>query len=242
MPAAWEVCKTEIGPPGAIPGTKNLAILVPHTGEVTAEWTMRLRDIIVPDGTQLFFSRGMPIDVTREALIEAAYNAGFEWFFFLDSDVILPKDAIPKLLAPKIPLVCGMYPAKKTEGIYWAVWMDASTPNGGTAYAPVESWSGRYIRCDVTGCGCMLIHRSVIDRIRERNPDLPLFLWTKDRRNVMEKLNLPDDKMKSVSEDFYFCKLAKASEIDCVIDTEIQCGHLALMKLNPSLTAGLPGV
>jgi len=60
--AAWEllVPTDESGNP--LP-QKFLAVLVPHTGSVSTEWCLKLRDLPLPVGSQIFMSRGMPLDV-----------------------------------------------------------------------------------------------------------------------------------------------------------------------------------
>ena len=83
MPAAWEMVQivTPISAPvagsGPVPVRPgSLAVLIPHGGEVTSEWALKLRDISLPVGTQMFMSRGMPIDVTRDSMVKAAFESG----------------------------------------------------------------------------------------------------------------------------------------------------------------------
>jgi len=234
---------------GAAPPKKFCAVLVPHLGEVSSEWAVSLKNMQCPDGTQVFLSRGMPIDVTREQMVKDILKEGFEWIFFLDSDVIMPNNTIPTLLSHNLPLVCGVYDAKK-EGVYPAMWVRTKAEEKDAqgnittkeAFGAVANWKGRMIKVDVIGCGCMLVHRSVFEKIRGKT-DLPFFLWTKERnRELMKKMNLPDPLMADVSEDFYFCMLAKQyAGVDIVVDTDIRCGHIATMKLADG-KAGIPGV
>ncbi|MGA9030313.1 MAG: hypothetical protein WB404_07800 [Methanoregula sp.] len=290
MPAAWEMVQivTPVSAPvagsGPVPVRPgSLAVLIPHGGEVTSEWALKLRDISLPVGTQMFMSRGMPIDVTRDSMVKAALNQGFEWIFFLDSDVVMPRDGLEKLLSHRQPMMCGMYKAKKPGGWFWAAWMrtvlpepkllstpdiiadrlkndppvqspvqttpvqtkpvEASSIVTGTeispatkeAFSPILSWTGRLITVDVIGTGCMLVHRSVFEGIRAAFPKLPWFFWAKERSTeVLDSMNLPDPLMREVSEDFFFCLLAKKSGFSVVVDTEVQCDHLALVKITPS--------
>lgn len=249
MPAAWEVfpdVKNILEPEvnlqiNTTPG-RVLAVLVPHTGEVSSEWCLRFKEMQMPPGSQVFMSRGMPIDVTRESMVDAALKAGFEWLFFLDSDVILPDKALENLFSHKQPLINGLYKAKKPGGFFWAAWMRTKDANGKEAFSPISSWTGRLIQCDVIGTGCMLVHRNVFEKIREKFPELPLFLWTKDRNaKLLDKLNLPDALMRDVSEDFYFCLLAKLAGFPTIVDTDVKCGHVSVVKIDES-TVTLPGV
>jgi len=262
VPAAWELIQpgqvpsgiTGIGSarvsgqpdlsvvqPAAPPVQKKLAVLIPHTGEVSSEWTLMFRELMLPPGSQIFMSRGMPIDVTRESMVKSALDFGFEWIFFLDSDVIVPRDALQKLFSHGLPLVCGIYKAKKPNGFFWAAWMRGKTPEGKEAFVPVADWNGRLFEVDVTGAGCMLVNRSVFDDIRKKT-DLPFFVWGKERNpTLLDKLNAPDPLMRDVSEDFWFCMLAKHCGIRIIIDGDVKCGHLTTVKITDK-TVTLPGV
>jgi hypothetical protein len=220
---------------------KFLAVLVPHMGEVSSEWAVSLKNLQCPDGSQVFFSRGMPIDVTRDQMVRDIIKDGFEWIFFLDSDVICQPNVITTLLAHNLPLVCGIYDAKKREGFYPAMWVRTKLEDGKEAFGAIQGWQGRMIKVDVIGCGCMLVHRSVFEKIREKT-QLPFFLWTKERNREIMPKDLPDPLMYDVSEDFFFCLLAKYfGGIDIVVDTEVKCGHISTCKLEGG-KAGIPGV
>lgn len=234
MPPAWELL--------AQPDEKLLAICVPHTGEVTSEWAMKFRTLQVPPGTQIFMSRGMPIDVTRETMINEVLKFGYQWVFFLDSDIILPDGAIDKLFSHNFPFINGLYKAKKPNGFFWGAWMEVETPEGAKAFAPIDKWDGRVIEVNVIGCGCMLVHRSVFEKIKEMYPKLPLFFWSKDRNpEVLDAMGIPDPIMREVSEDFWFCLLAKKCGFPVLVDTEVKCKHLALTAIDENMV-GLPGV
>ncbi len=245
MPAIWELVDinesgvmTMLSPQqqqdaaaGRPAKQNNLAILIPHTGEVTCEWALNFKNLRMPEGTQVFFSRGMPIDVTRDQLTEDVFKRGFEWLFFLDSDVILPQTAVVDLLSHNKPLISGVYDAKKKEGFFPAVWRGVDVDGEGK-FAPITQFGGRIIEADVTGAGCLLVNRRILEGIRAKT-DLPFFYWTKDRaKRVVDAFEYPDKRMAFVSEDFYFCLLAKACTGEpLLVDTEIRCGHIATMKI-----------
>lgn len=261
MPAAWELINpnppstssevigrpTVVGqqPISNIQGSpqiqRKLAILIPHTGEVSSEWCLMFKEMPLPPGSQIFMSRGLPIDVTRESMVKTALDVGFEWIFFLDSDVILPKDTFQKLFSHNLPIVSGLYKAKKPNGFFWAAWMRGKAPDGKDAFVPVASWTGRLFEVDVIGTGCMLIHRNVFEEIRKKT-DLPFFVWSKERNPaLLDKLGIPDPMMREVSEDFWFCLLAKYCGFRVVVDGEVKCGHISTVKITDQ-TVTLPGV
>ena len=223
-----------LAPPGK-PADKKVIILVPHVGEVSMEWAIMWQQLPVMVGSHYSMSKGSPIDVTRDTMVNNALEQGYEWLFFLDSDILPPKDVIQKLLSHNLPIVAGMYKARKPEGFTWAAWIRGITPTGEVAFAPVASWTdARLFKVDVTGCGCCLIHRDVFFKIREKFPDLPFFFWSNTRdKKIIDKMNLPDPAMGNVSEDFFFCLLAKQAGFDIVMDSEVKCEHLSVVKIGP---------
>jgi hypothetical protein len=226
MPSAWEIIQKQ-QQEGTI--THFLAIIVPHLGETSTEWALNLRNITVPNGTQVLTGRGMPIDVTRDRMTNEALDAGFEWLFYLDSDVILPKNAIMTLLSHNLPIVSGMYRAKKPDGFSWTMWVKREV-DGEIRLFPVDTWKGRLIPVETVGCGCLLVHRSVFEKIRKET-DLPFFFWTDKRDKSFITAELPDPIMNEVSEDFWFCLLAVAHGFQIAVDTTIACEHVATVKL-----------
>jgi hypothetical protein len=226
MPAIWEI----INPGKKQNGNGKVAVLIPAAGEVSIEWMAMMRSLEAPNSS-LITTKGYPLDLARDLQVNQALEQGFEWLFFLDSDVIPPKNVIPVFLSTGIPIISGMYTAKRVypTPLCWSMWGLSPTPcpEKGEFFAPVEKWEGRNICVDVVGCGCLLVHRSVFESIREKYPNYPFFFWTKDRfPGILDIMNLPDEKYRYVSEDFWFCLLAKECGFKIIVDTECKCDHL----------------
>jgi len=222
-------------PPGKVTD-KKVVILIPHQGDVSMEWAIMWQQLPLMVGSHYSMSKGSPIDITRDTMANNALDQGYEWMFFLDSDVLPPKDVIQKLLSHNLPIVAGLYKARKPEGFTWAAWIRGVTPTGDVAFAPIASWGkdSRLFQADVTGCGCMLVHRDVFLKIREKFPDLPFFFWSNTReKRVLDKMNIPDPAMRNVSEDFWFCLLAKQAGFSIVMDGEAICEHVSVVKIGP---------
>ncbi len=138
-------------------------------------------------------------------------KSGAECLFFLDDDIIGPNDGLVKLLSIDLPIVCGLYMAKKSkEERGLAAWM--KNPNG-IGYLSIQlNQNGRYVYVDVTGLGFALIHRSIFERTT-----YPWFDWP----------------VGGPSEDFFFYeKVARELGIHPVIDMECQVDHVGTFKLN----------
>ncbi|MEM2146076.1 MAG: hypothetical protein QW279_11995 [Candidatus Jordarchaeaceae archaeon] len=211
----------------------RVAVCIPHTGEVSMEFAVRLRELLLPEGSDIFLARGMPIDVARNSMAEEVVKAGYKWLFFLDSDIILPKEAVITLMAHRQPIISGIYKAKRRGGFHWVANVEIEVEENGVkkkVFSPVESFNGRICKVDAIGMGCCLIHTSVFEYIRKRT-DLPFFLWTRDRpESYLDKLGVPKE-LRGYSEDYYFCKLAKMHGFEILVDTAVVGHHVGTFKL-----------
>ena len=171
---------------------------------------------------------GMPYDHSRNAVCQAALDNGFTWCFFLDSDVVPPRDAILRLMSHRKPLISGVYYRR-------------SPPEGVPVFMKDGNWYVNYPRnrlfeVDVCGAGCLLIHRTVLEKFPGQRPGAgkKWFDWRVDcgDRNLWKEGN--PEALKAgppMSEDFTFnvaCK--KLLGIPTVIDPSVQCYHVGLAE------------
>lgn len=159
---------------------------------------------------------GQPFDMARNTICMKALEGGFEWCFMLDSDVIPPRDAVPRLMAHRKPIISGMYCRR-------------SPPHGVPVMIKNGGWHtnfplGSVQEVDLVGAGCLLIHRSVLERMPPIDPQFGKhwFSWRVDRASV-----LPPGE--ALSEDFSFCVHARRTlGIPTLVDTSIKCKHVGL--------------
>ena len=219
-----------------IMGRRFLAVLIPHTGEMSAEFCHRLSRLSLPPNSEIFMSKEIPLDVSRENMVRKALDAGFEWLFFLDSDVILPESALQELFSVKQPIATGMYRAKK-KGNDWSIWEEGKDSKGLDSLTPIQSWPEKIITCTTTGFGCILIHKSVFEDFFLKFNKLPWFLWTMNRHpGFMQSIEVPDPHMRHVGEDFWFCLLARACGHKIYVNTDVKCMHIGTCKLTEKET------
>ena len=200
---AWD----EIKPAG------NTIILVPHGGESDyRDWRDWFHNgLQKPEGTQWLETRGQSLTTARNFLVMEGLKSGAEYLFFLDDDIIGPSNGLVTLLGTGLPIVCGLYMAKKKkEERGLAAWMNNP---GGAGYLAIQmNQNGRFIQVDVTGMGFALIHRSVFERVT-----YPWFEWP----------------VGGPSEDFfYYEKVFKEIGVKPVIDMSCQCEHIGTFRLN----------
>lgn len=144
MVCAWEIREQ-----------KRVLVGVLHCDTVSTAWALGLRNLIIPG--QVMVVSGMPYDHARNVIAAQALQGGFESVFYLDSDVIPPRDAILRLLRHRLPVVSGLYCRR-------------SPPQGvPVMQKPLGRWvtnfvPGTMVDVDVVGSGCLLIHRSVLEK------------------------------------------------------------------------------
>ena len=190
----------------------KVIILIPHRDEHDYRqwrdwWHAGLQK---PPGTTWLESRGLSLTTNRTQLVRMALQRDATHFFFLDDDVIAPNDVIPTLLAPNLPIVCGLYMAKKTKSERGLTTFMKVSEKG---YATIGlEQAGRYVQVDVTGLGCVLIHRSVFERTPE-----PWFVWDPE----------------GPSEDFFFFeKVFKEIGVKPVADMNCRCIHIGVFAMD----------
>lgn len=213
-------------------GSPNIAIVVPHTGNVSMRWAVRLATLDMPPHHIVTKSTGA-IDLARERTVEDALETEPEWLLFLDSDVIPPVEVFSLLARHEKPVVSGLYYVDG-EQPHPAAWVldendrpsTLGVDESGRLVAerageptPLEPDENGLVTVDTIGLGCVLVHVSVFEDIEQ-----PWFRWTKGYEEHPWDLHQQRD-VAGVSEDFFFChKLAEAG-YDIHLDTSVRCGH-----------------
>ena len=200
MPGCWE-----------IPQSVLVGIL--HTDNTTLAWSFGLRNLIIPG--QILPVAGMPYDMSRNVICQATLEHGFDWCFHYDSDVVPPRDAILKLMSRNQPIISGVYCRRSPPH---SIPVMQKNGNWVTEYPP-----NAIIEVDVVGAGCLLIHRSVLERFKQQ-PQRPGKTWF-DWRVDMQGFMAPE---LCKSEDFCFCDHSRKLGYKVLVDTSIQCRHIGL--------------
>jgi hypothetical protein len=185
-------------------------------GPTNMTWAITFKELIIPGSYTVGSWLGLPVDAARDRLVKDAQEAGARYLFFLDDDVMPPADTLAVLQGNELPIVSGLYWAKRGMPAIWR-WNKADKD-----YQPIRQWpQNALLPIDAAGAGCLLIDMRVFDRIPE-----PWFLWeVRDPR-----------KPKGRSEDFYFFKKAQEHGFACYCDTRVRCIHQAHSELMPEGT------
>jgi len=134
----------------------------------------------------------------------------YDYLFFLDTDIILTKSTIINLIADDKEVIGGVYIHK--------------FPNQPCALSYDGKWKLRkymdllrsskdgLVEVDGTGAGCLLIHKSVFEKVK-----YPYFKFTDE----------------GGSEDLYFCEKVKKKGIKIFMDIRVNVIHAKLVLMNP---------
>lgn len=172
---------------------------------------------------------------SRNKLAEQTLENGCDWLFMVDSDMGFEPDTLDRLLAVadpvKRPVVGGLcfsmreYGSDGFGGMFtfpsptimnWVVHEDGIGRFTGQDHYPVNSM----IRCGATGAAMILIHRSVLEKIRDAG--LP-GKW-------YDRVACDDGELQG--EDVSFCWRLRQLDIPLWIHTGIRTTHMKTIWLS----------
>jgi FkbM family methyltransferase len=200
---------------------KNILVAIPTSKYIEPETFKSIFDLDVPEGYKLDFQYfyGYQIDQIRNLIADWARR--YDYLFSVDSDIILPKDTLKKMLAADKDVISGLYIQRIPNTHTLEVYMD--TPNGGCTNIPYHLIKDTgVVKIAACGMGCALIKGNVF-----RNLEYPHFFYK-------SALSHND----TVSEDVYFCSKARDAGFDIWADSSIMCDHKgsSYFKVEPEKT------
>ena len=187
-----------------------IAMPTPDTGLMHTKTFVSLIDMIKPQKFDFYFSRGGYIDSQRNSAVDALLrDKEATHIFFVDSDMVIPKDALARLFKQEKDIVSGLYfhrnPPHKPH-LYRIV---------GELLEAIDDYGSGLVECDAVGAGCLLIKRGVFESLT-------------GKVNVAEGVSQFFVTTPTVGEDIFFCELAKENGFKVHCDTSVKCGHIEL--------------
>jgi hypothetical protein len=206
MPGYWEI-------------EPSVFVGILHTEMVPFHWACGYRKLKWPGPFQDAYPvAGRPFDHARNEICMRFLESGADHLFFLDSDVVLPEDAVHRLLRHNLPFVSAMYcrrspphsvPVMMRDG-QWVTEIPSDTEN------PL-------VEVQLVGAGAMLIRRDVIANFPPQREGKHWFDWRVDLP--------PSQQFPSLSEDFTMCiELKRRMGIPIMVDTSLRAKHIGLFE------------
>jgi len=158
---------------------------------------------------------GNYIPAQRELIMQDALDGAYDYLFFVDDDIVLPGDALERLLEtieadPQTAVVGGLYYSRdEVRPIAVGGWDSADTT---TAYVPAYT-STSTDPVDGIGFGCALLRVSVARTLSA--PYFPAHVYLERRARVARQCD----------EDFLYCERVRKHGYRVRLDARVRCGH-----------------
>lgn len=166
-------------------------------------------------------------DIAREFLD----STDGEWLWFVDTDMGFAPDTVDRLVTaadPELRPVVGAlcFAAKwQARGEYWAEryriaptvyeYLDLGDEVG---FRPILNYPrDQVVQVAGTGAACLLIHRSALDKVRQRYGDL----WFEPITHPAGNRGRP----RAFSEDLSFCIRLASVDVPVHVDTSVRTTH-----------------
>lgn len=187
---------------------------------------MRLGQGVPPGSSFSLRSQGTTIAQKRNALVrEFLASERLAWVLFVDSDMVLPADTVPRLLDHGLPLVGGLYFQRATDHPpeAWHVPTRGDDPLRRTDVDGLRLRSlnlsdlepGQTLaEVDAVGAGCLLVRREVLEAVGD-----PWFVASRE-------------KDAGVNEDLNFCLRAREAGFGVHVDVTLQTEHLGVVGID----------
>lgn len=193
---------------------KKILIALPTNRNVETDTLKSIYDQNLPEDveTELQFFYGYQIDQVRNLIAE--WGKRYDYLFCVDSDIVLPNDALARLIAADKDVVSGVYIQRKPGHHILEIYED--TPNGGTQNVKWEYLKGRgLVEIAACGFGCVLVKSNVL-----RTMSYPHFVY----KSAL-------DHAYTFSEDVYFCLTARKHGFKIWADTSLLCEHIHNIRM-----------
>ena len=187
---------------------KKILVAIPTAKYIEVETFKSLWDLDVPSGYELDFQYFYGYTISQIRNLIAEWSKRYDYLFSVDSDIVLPRDALKKMLDADKDIISGLYIQRIPKTHTLEVYMD--TPNGGCTNIPHQLIKNRgVVEIAACGMGAALIKSDVL-----RKMEYPHFFYK-------EALTMND----TVSEDVYFCRKARQAGFSVWADASIECDH-----------------
>lgn len=152
---------------------------------------------------ELYVPKGYSVDMSRNIASRYAVDNNFDYIFWVDTDMILPEDALTKMFSHGKDFVSGVYSYKfignknaVAKRLIDGVYEDISIKE-------IQESKG-IVEVDGVGFGCVLMKVDMLKKI-----DFPWFIYT-----------------EGMGEDIFFCRKAQEKGYKIYLDTDVICGHI----------------
>ena len=181
-------------------------IAIPTSREIDIQCAASLIGMKRKGRIGVFAPQSYSIDASRNLIVEHALEIGYDYILWVDSDMILPKNTLLKLLTHNIDIVSGVYSYKLLHAENCVAKRFIPTEEDTYEDIPLKEIreSEKLMEVDGIGFGCVLTKVDIFRHIEK-----PWFKYEPD-----------------MGEDIYFCRKAQKAGYKVYLDTSVLCGHI----------------
>ncbi len=189
---------------------KKILIAVPTYENILPDTFKSIYGLQKPTGFIVMFDfvRGYHCARARNLIADEAINYGFDYVLMVDSDMLIPSNALTSMLKDHVDVCLGCYPRKNTHNGTLELFKLGQKDFVKTySYDEIKAQGGK-IDVKGGGFGCALIRVEAMKQITK-----PYFKYVEyDSGDVL-------------SEDNYFCGQMARAGFKIQADTDVMCGH-----------------
>lgn len=190
--------------------TINILIAVPTFENILPDTFKSIYGLQLPEGVRCYFDfvRGYSCDKARNDIALEALEHDFDYVLMVDSDIILPSDALQRMLEVPVDICLGVYPRKNTSTEQVEIFK-LGHDNFVVTYTMSELEKlDTLVEIKGGGYGCALIRTDIFSTL-----DFPWFRYVTYQSGDV------------LSEDNYFNAKALKAGYKIYCDPRVQCGH-----------------
>lgn len=192
----------------------KILICIPSYTKMDASFVQSLMSLNKPGNCSVQFITNTLIDEARNTFAEEAIELGYDYVFFMDTDMTFPSNALGVLLSDNKDIVSGIY-FKRVTPFNPLIYKTFELTEDGMCF---EDFGNEYKKDElqkVEGCGagCLLIKTKVL-------------------KHMFDVGTSPFGIISGIGEDFSFCLRAKQLGYNIYCDSRVKCGHVASFEVN----------
>lgn len=192
---------------------KKILLAIPTAKYIEPETFQSIYELDLPDGYEmdLQFFYGYRIDQIRNLIADWSLRNDYDYLFSVDSDIVVPRDALRKMLHHDVDIVSGVYVQRNDMNIP-ELFVDCNSGDSTVKHMHIEeirNASSPLMQIAACGFGCVLVKREVLEKMT-----YPHFVY---QPALLHHQTCP--------EDVYFCQKATALGFRVFVDTSIKCPH-----------------
>lgn len=200
------------------PGGRRILLGIASGGSPAQPFIEALGQLRLPAGVPTLersVAFGNYIPAQRELIMADALDGGYDYLFFVDDDIVLPSDALERLLEtierdPQTAVVGGLYYSRdEVRPIAVGGWDSSDTT---TAYVPAYTSTSVEL-VDGIGFGCALLRVATARELAP--PYFPAHVYLERKARVARQCD----------EDFCYCERVRKHGYTVRLDARVRCGH-----------------